>query len=199
MKRARRHRADAGRREPILQLDASVAVKRRAQDPLLRHAAAHQLAHAFDQHRGLAASGRGDHLHHSLACRDRTSLPGVQRGLIRGRRRFDSAWFWQPLAAVSEQAHRRVECSLQRVRVTELRIYELHRRQACEALLALDRDRGRGPQRGLEHVPVQHAQVIETRQPHAEDRELAGRGDTGKPLFGGVSKAGTRLLRPPGA
>ena len=36
-------------------------------------------------------------------------------------------------------------------------------------------------------------------QPHAEDRELAGRGDTGKPLFGGVSKAGTPLLRPPGA
>ena len=48
------------------ELDARVPVEGRAQDPLRRHAAAQQLAYALDQHGGLAAAGRRDHLHDAI-------------------------------------------------------------------------------------------------------------------------------------
>ena len=190
VKRARGDGIEARGAQALAQFDARVTVERCAQDPLRRHATAQQLTHALDQHGGLPAPGRRDHLHDSVVRPGCSQLPGVER-----ERRPWNRPLGERLGAAAVQPRRHVDRPLERVRVLESRIDEPLGRQACEAVRAFDRDCRAGPQGGLEHVSVQCDQIAQLVQLHVDHRERVQPGNAGEPRLGGIGHARARLRR----
>ena len=177
--------------QALLELNPRVAVERGAQDLLCGHAAAEQLSHALDQDRRLAAPRGRDHLDDTVVGVDSTPLLGVE--LDRGRRH--RPWgLGQREAAI--QTYGTVDRALECVRIGEVRVDVPLWGQAREALLALDHQRGPGPERRLEHVAVQRREIIQIADPDADDGQPIRSRDAVEPVLRWVVDALTPPVHP---
>ena len=160
----------AGGSEPLLELGGGRRVERQAQDPLGRRAAREQLADAFDQHRGLAAARRRDHLHDAAAGQHGAPLALVEARQLAGVPALGGLEVADvALARLAAQPAQSLdgECMLES-RLDEPRGVELLGRG-----LALDEQRHARPQQRHEQAVVQIAHLGERGQPHAEHRDRA--------------------------
>ena len=158
--------ADASRGQALGELGLGGLVERHARDRLRGDAAAAQFAHALDEDRGLAAARRRDDLHDPAARLDRPALRFVRRERAVGERRRRHAP--RPRSAHDEAQ------TLQRVRVSELRLEERLRIAVLQAAVGDDLKLDAQPQCGLDDEAEQVRGGGGIVEDDVDDGELVG-------------------------